>query len=1055
MGLDPHYKVKLPNGRILGPLDLERIRALILKNHITGVEVAREHPEGEWRDINQFPPIAELLLKKASGQLKKEALAQLEAPLEPYRPILGPNARSVVDPTRISPPPVKQEAPPVEKVQPAPSSKGTASSVHSQKVTVAIAAVSEKKVPPQSNPAAQPVVEEEKTWVGELGSDGGDSSDDRTQVGELESSVAPIERIEISTFAREAPVPDILPSPSGFSSNEATRILTFEDRKKAVENVGGNPTLEAVAPGRRDPKRVLISLIAGIAVLAGAHEFLTEEMETKKPTPKVESFRPSLPEYSTFPKPDPARSKKEMDLGMRAYAQDTMQGYVRAARHLKTASAAQKDNWQAHAYLLSSYLHLTEASTKDDEYIKVILPLLERIQLNAKREPFAVQVQVEFYSVMNQGEAAAARLLGFLSSASPAAQAHPETLAAAALTALTKGDYREAAKYLNNIDFDQFKVARVLYLRGQTAEKLNDLDSAIRDYQAILKFQPEHAKSKLRLAWLAAKAGRTRDVVPMIDDLISKPGLLSPRDRAASYYLKGLSAQLIQDWPSAVAALTRAVALDPEQSDYLLEFYTARTRAGGHREDYKKDVTMFTHLASGQELVKAAQYHEALNEFLKAHRANLNSPLPLIRIGDMFLKTHDYINARMNYKLALDRAPRDPIVYTKYLSVLVQTYEFSEADKMINSAPQMGLALQRAAVERAKAERFEKQERHSEAQRHFRKAIELGYSDPALYNSYAKSLMTGKRPEDYKAASFYFAMALQLDPLNTDAAIGNAKCIAETEGIPVAIGILRDELVKRPLTQAELLTAIAELYLKKGEIQQAAGFVEQAKSANPKYGPAYYLEFKIWQTKLNTEKDAVAKGLQALETYTDLSPADPVGYIERFRQFMNKGDPEMAEAELIKIYARYPKFPNYHLYRGMSLNAQGKNDAAKEAFLKELENNAYNVDAYIYLGKTLLDQGKPGEALQPLNQALTISTEKPEAKRYAAIANLQLKNFQGASALLQSAIALDGGNPLNYRLLGNVYREMGDARNAAAAYRKYLELSPQAPDRNQVLPFIQ
>jgi tetratricopeptide (TPR) repeat protein len=195
--------------------------------------------------------------------------------------------------------------------------------------------------------------------------------------------------------------------------------------------------------------------------------------------------------------------------------------------------------------------------------------------------------------------------------------------------------------------------------------------------------------------------------------------------------------------------------------------------------------------------------------------------------------------------------------------------------------------------------------------------------------------------------------------------------------------------------------------------------------------------------------------LQALETYTDLSPADPVGYIERFRQFMNKGDPEMAEAELIKIYARYPKFPNYHLYRGMSLNAQGKNDAAKEAFLKELENNAYNVDAYIYLGKTLLDQGKPGEALQPLNQALTISTEKPEAKRYAAIANLQLKNFQGASALLQSAIALDGGNPLNYRLLGNVYREMGDARNAAAAYRKYLELSPQAPDRNQVLPFIQ
>lgn len=80
----PHFKIKLQSGRVLGPLDLGRIRKLILKKHITGIEVARNASNAEWQDINRFPEIAELLVLHAQGKLAE--LPPDEAPeiVDPY-----------------------------------------------------------------------------------------------------------------------------------------------------------------------------------------------------------------------------------------------------------------------------------------------------------------------------------------------------------------------------------------------------------------------------------------------------------------------------------------------------------------------------------------------------------------------------------------------------------------------------------------------------------------------------------------------------------------------------------------------------------------------------------------------------------------------------------------------------------------------------------------------------------------------------------------------------------------------------------------------------------
>ena len=63
-GSNQTYQVKLSSGRVLGPLDLGRITQLIVKKQITGEEVARLNPVGEWKPITQFPEIVSLFLVK-------------------------------------------------------------------------------------------------------------------------------------------------------------------------------------------------------------------------------------------------------------------------------------------------------------------------------------------------------------------------------------------------------------------------------------------------------------------------------------------------------------------------------------------------------------------------------------------------------------------------------------------------------------------------------------------------------------------------------------------------------------------------------------------------------------------------------------------------------------------------------------------------------------------------------------------------------------------------------------------------------------------------------
>jgi tetratricopeptide (TPR) repeat protein len=121
--------------------------------------------------------------------------------------------------------------------------------------------------------------------------------------------------------------------------------------------------------------------------------------------------------------------------------------------------------------------------------------------------------------------------------------------------------------------------------------------------------------------------------------------------------------------------------------------------------------------------------------------------------------------------------------------------------------------------------------------------------------------------------------------------------------------------------------------------------------------------------------------------------------------------------------------------------------AALDELKTETTNNPINGSAWIALGKELIELGAHQDALNAFAKAMNLAPQSAEPKVWMGYANYLLKNYAGAIALYKAALAIDKANSLIYKRMGLAYRENGDAIGAAQAFRRYLEIEPDAPDR--------
>lgn len=1028
------YKIKLSSGRVLGPLDLGRIRALILKNHVVGTELAREHPVGEWQDINLFAPIAELLVSHAKGTLMidstlpegQQGTEILAGPTQvlPGAPDVGNNA-TVVLPGSASLIPLPE----------LPSSSSLSAELPSAHTAPII-----DSEPSLDGLAAQKAVELH-------------SEEAATQMMTPEQEPESLGLQDLESTRVLEPTGTLVQGTRGLQPRDVSIELDFNgagprniahEQTVVFQRSGAGAKKKAKVAASPKRQSIIRAAVITAAILAIGFDFFFPDPGTSAQV-QVEPIRPKLPALLEG-KADPAQSLKLYQEAMKFYLQDTVPGYRAAAARLHKAASLDATNVKAFAMLASCYLNLIDSSNKDENYFSVISKLIELSRAKAADLPETIIADVEFFVTINKAEAAQSRIVEYTRVNQTFGL---EMFFYLAYSFYHRGDAQNAARYIAQIPDNKAFSARIFYLRGQVAEKLGDTEAALQEYEKAVKFNPNHARSRLQIAAILHRGGKIREAAAHLEFLIRRTSLLAPKELAQAYYLHAQFSQVHQKYDVALGDIERAVRLHKNNPDYLLELYTLRAKAGASIQSIQKDARMYFFLSEGEKLLKEGKYQDALTQFLQARQSNFDSPLPLVKIGDMFQYLNDVGNARENYKVAAQKAPRNIDIWSKYINSLILSYEWEEAEKAM--AKFRVLPVSQSAIDKAAGDIYARQNRHIEAQAFYRKAMARDSIDSDVYIAYAKSLMATK---NFKDAPFFFSLALRFDPLNIDALVGTAKCVAASEGIDRAIIMLQDELQKGSGARAELLSAIAELQIQKGEWEGAQQNVNQAMQANPDYAYPWRLQAQIYMNREGAERNALDKALDAYKSYSDRNTSDPSGYLERYRVFIKKAQFEQANEELARIYTLYPKYPNLHYYKGTLYGIMGNHKAAVEEFTHELKNNTQNVPAMLALGKEYLELDNANDALKHFNLAMQLAPQSAEPKHLSAYANFLLKNYAGAIALYNAALVYDKGNPLIYKRLGMAYRAMGDAAGASKAFRQYLEMEPDAADKAEFERFL-
>ena len=1014
------YKVKLESGRVLGPLDLKRIRLLILKNQIMGREVARVYPSGEWVNISSIPEIADLLVARAAGVLTKDSgfdsTNATRATSSATHILPGATGIFSIEPP---PPPAPTVTTPAKRDFNAPDPAEVP--LEMERAETRLRDLKRRQGPRVADlPVVDKVDDEERTMIGSLEPE---REEDKTAVGALPAVTVDPSRKEISIQSRHETDAPVIEVANPRVSREETVMIKGRQKK------GGVSAKEGI-------KATIAAILLGIA---GYQVFLSEP-ETKIPSAPT-MIRPTLPNFSGK-NADPRASQKAYDAAMHAYLADNVAGYRSAAAQFSNAASLDNNNVKALALLASSYINLIDASNKDENYFAVLSKLIDMTRAKNVDLPETVIADVEFFCVVNKAEAAQSRIVEYT-------KTHPsfglEMFYYLSLAFYTRGDFQNASRYVSQIPDNKVFSAKVFFLEGRIAERLEDTDAALIAYGKAVVMNKGHAKSRLRIADIYNQRGRIAEAKENLEYLVAHSQLLSPADLGLSYYLHSVLNEQNKNFEIALGDAERAVQLNKDDHNYLLQLYSMRAKAGESITRVRVSAKMYYFLGEGERLLKAGKYQDALTQFLQARQSNNDSPIPLVKIGDMFSYLHDLGNARLNYKMAADRAPNSIDIWSKYINVLIQSYEWDEASKAMDRFRQ--LPVSQSAIDKAAGDMYARQGQFDKAQIFYRKAMARESIDPEVYIAYAKSLMA---TQNYKEAPFFFALAQRYDPLNIDAIVGTAKSVASSDSIDRAISMLQDELQRNGGSKAELLGAVAEFQIQKGQWEQAQRVVEQAMNANPDYAFPWKLQAQIYMNKEGTDRKALDKALSAYQAYSDRNSSDPSGYLERYYIFVKKSEYDKADDELGKIFSIYPKYPNLHYFKGDLYARMGNHPRSVEEYRIELQNQPNNVEAMKALGKEYIEMGGYSEALAQFNKAMQLQPQSADAKQLSGWANYLLKNFAGAVALYQAALAKDPGNPLTYKRLCLAYRDMGDRQAAAQACQKYLQMQPDAPDRQEI-----
>jgi tetratricopeptide (TPR) repeat protein len=156
----------------------------------------------------------------------------------------------------------------------------------------------------------------------------------------------------------------------------------------------------------------------------------------------------------------------------------------------------------------------------------------------------------------------------------------------------------------------------------------------------------------------------------------------------------------------------------------------------------------------------------------------------------------------------------------------------------------------------------------------------------------------------------------------------------------------------------------------------------------------------------------------------------------------------LAKLELVKKIN--PDFPKVSFTMARCYLELSEYDRALEMIADEKKKNPRIADSYILAAEIYYRKAQFKECAAENSAAIKLRPNSAELYVKASVCYRNSDAIEIAEDMLAMAIERESGYAEIYREYGYIYDKKGQSRNAVVNFEKYLVLSPNAPDRDQV-----
>lgn len=1071
------FRLRRPDGRVLGPFDKGQLFELKSKGHIHGDEDIQIYPTGNWTDIKKAQVFKELqgeentILMPENAPPREETFIidltkiknqKKEKEIEVYQNEQVPQTEQLTETFILNATPQKVEGKSIQtredshanhllnqikeelETELTPTEKTVINTDAQKELAKLRQSEADEVARKKSVEEEQRRLEEEakKFELAVLDQTSSDLMNEKTQM----ISVPETEILSLANSAEEE------------IDNELTRI-DAEEKELQKEEVDEKGNLDTVSAQK---KKKIIIVLAAIAILYAV--VFPDDQIKKKPFKNLE---PVIVFPIPFDVSDYEKALVEYSRAIIAFNSGTYEGLIKAGVAFKSSY---ENNHESNYENNDSISDSKKREELNEKYIKSIdalglmvrsygeqlkysKPKMTDLQtlfniIQSKRpyllkDPNGVIGLNLFYEAIQKPETAIDVIDKYLK-LKP--QNVTQDLFAAYVSSLLKQGridqarqfYQALVKASAKNSYAYHAILDYLELNQELEKKIAVLDEAIRKY-------PQDISFLLKKGELLVEEKKFKEAIGYLMKAESL-GLDSNLFNLAKYLeLKGLIMAGSNKTKEATSLLTKSLELRDSEA---LRLKLARLTSG---DNGNKETTALInksraikYLLEGQNYLNDKKYNLALSYAAKAVESLPGYGPAEVFLAKVQLRLGQAQEGIKTLERLADKNGQSKMINLALIDAYIDTFKFNDAKKRIQTFASSRFR-DSWELASANARLFYKMGDLLQAMSWLKTSIGMNPVNDSDIFLMAQILL---KKANFEMARLYINKCMEIDPMNPDYRIAYARLLYETQDDRSAIGYLlslKDSFGSNP----RIMSEIAIFYYRSGKLKD---FLDIKKQLEQEYSTdKSFYEFLIKSAQMDDRLEEIPA---LVEKLLEIEPGSLEYMMVAGRSLFESGKLVEAATWFKRVRDKLPTYPKVLYYTAKIDYLSGNIESAFQKIEENIKTNGETDDDLVFMAEIQLQKNNINESEVLFKKAQKLNSGSYDAMMGLADVSIKKNNFDVALNLYKSAIKLRPDEPIVHKKIGDVYQLLGQGALAIEAYEQYLKLDPESPHKNIIEAYI-